>query len=878
VEEEASANSSITTEDGTPETSSSMGGAMVKHRPGRPMAAALARARFMGTLFGDAGIVGGFGRFRVIGRLGGGGMGVVYEAYDPDLARGVALKLVEVTDKDRGTALAEAKALARLSHPNVVPIYDVGLEREGVYLVMELVRGQTLRAWAPGRSLREILEVYQQAGRALAAAHAAGLVHRDFKPENALIGGDQRVRVVDFGLACEADDPARATHEQRAIAGTPRFMAPEAKTGAAITPAADQYSFCVALAEALDGAREPAPRWITAVLDRGRAADPAQRFPAMVDLQRALARDPARTRRRAAAIVGLVSAASLLAFLVGRQHTNQEDPCADGAARLAKVWDHPARTASLARISALGPYGASLQPTLARELNDHAAQWVREYRAACVDHLRGTETTTLSDRRTTCLEDGRRAFAEVRALVTNAGPATLVQLPRAVQSLPDPAACSDLAALASDVEPPPPAFAQLLASVREQVVQARIQVGAGSYESAAVRARAAVAAARVLGYRPLLAEALLVQGHAQLQLAPIESVPVLTEAMSVANQARDRTVAIEAWARRAYALAVTRNPAAAAAEADFVLSEAKGSAPGSFALALLYNNLGSVALAGEHRTEARDYFTHAVAVSRNLTGAGALELVVTRANLAIVTDDRAAADQLVARAAADRAQRLGADHPDTLDTLFQRAVTTVEDLHTTAEMLIPICAGYDRHSSYRSEDCWLELGLVRADLGDRAGAIDAMTRASHTPGNPVLAVAYLAFWEGDVQASTARFAAAIDKLPGVPSEPWWKTLERAELTLGLGQARRAQADLPEARTLLTRTVADLAMITRTHPATSFERRLGRAQVELALTLAAIGAAKAEKTAIAAAGLSWLRRAGARPAEISQLVTEADSTR
>jgi eukaryotic-like serine/threonine-protein kinase len=187
---------------------------MAKLRPGEVTGAALTRARVLGAMFGEQS-TGTFGRFRVLERLGAGGMGVVHEAYDPDLARGVALKLVNVTAKDRETALAEAKALARLSHPNVVPIYDVGLDCDHVYLVMELVRGKTLHQWSQDHMLREILAMYQQAGLALAAAHDVGLVHRDFKPENAIVGTDGRVRVVDFGLACEADDPARVTSEPR---------------------------------------------------------------------------------------------------------------------------------------------------------------------------------------------------------------------------------------------------------------------------------------------------------------------------------------------------------------------------------------------------------------------------------------------------------------------------------------------------------------------------------------------------------------------------------------------------------------------------------------------------------------------------------------
>ena len=198
---------------------------MARVRPDVSSEAPLARARVLGALFGDT-TVGRFGRFRVLERLGAGGMGVVYEAYDPDLARGVALKLVEIAPADRDTALTEAKALARLSHPNVVPIYDVGVEDDHVYLVMELVRGQTLRSWSVQRSVAEIVAVYQQAGAGLAAAHHAGLVHRDFKPDNAIVGGEGRVRVVDFGLASAAWRSAAAIEPRRAATSHARFARP----------------------------------------------------------------------------------------------------------------------------------------------------------------------------------------------------------------------------------------------------------------------------------------------------------------------------------------------------------------------------------------------------------------------------------------------------------------------------------------------------------------------------------------------------------------------------------------------------------------------------------------------------------------------------
>jgi len=218
---------------------------------------ARARSRVLtaGQTVGDA--------YRIEGELGAGGMGVVYLAHDLRLGRDVAIKVHAASGDER--LLHEASALAQLVHANVVTVHEVGIWSSHPYVVMEYVPGGTARAWAKGKSVREIVALYAAAGRGLAAAHAAGMVHRDFKPDNVLVGDDGRVRVADFGLAC-TDRSAVGVSRGRpgdltitgAVMGTPAYMAPEQASGGAITPAADQYAFAVALWEALEGARPPA--------------------------------------------------------------------------------------------------------------------------------------------------------------------------------------------------------------------------------------------------------------------------------------------------------------------------------------------------------------------------------------------------------------------------------------------------------------------------------------------------------------------------------------------------------------------------------------------------------------------------------------------
>jgi serine/threonine protein kinase len=288
------------------------------------------------------------GRFEVRGRLGEGGLGVVYAGRDPALDRPVALKLLRrdaarsmpgEDEAERRRMLREARMMARLSHPNVVTVHEVGEHEGRVFLAMELVEGQTLRAWtaAASRTWREVADVLQQAGNGLAAAHAAGVVHRDFKPDNVLIGQDGRVRVTDFGLARSesfAAAPADVTAgESRGAsttagdathpaAGTPAYMAPEQHGGTATTAASDQFAFCVTAYEALFGSlpfdghgralaeaktagvrggpprSSPVPEHIARALARGMSPRQDDRWPSIAALLAALGDEPSRRALR----------------------------------------------------------------------------------------------------------------------------------------------------------------------------------------------------------------------------------------------------------------------------------------------------------------------------------------------------------------------------------------------------------------------------------------------------------------------------------------------------------------------------------------------------------------------------------------------------
>ena len=296
------------------------------------------------------------GRYRVIKLLGRGGVGAVYEAEDPEVGRRVAIKVLR-DDKEGDTEAlrGEAQALGRLVHPNVVTIYDVGVAGGDVFLVMQLVDGEPLDRWLASRAVspREILAMFRQAGLGLAAAHAAGLVHCDFKPGNILVDRHGIVRVSDFGLAratrAHAAHDAIASASMISVSGTPAYMAPEQFDGVA-TAATDQFSYCVALWEVLAGerpfedssihatdihaARGPVrelpptariPTHLVPVLERGLSPVPADRYPSMDALLAALA---APAPRRKVVVAGAVAGSLLVVGIVAFAWTRARSPAA----------------------------------------------------------------------------------------------------------------------------------------------------------------------------------------------------------------------------------------------------------------------------------------------------------------------------------------------------------------------------------------------------------------------------------------------------------------------------------------------------------------------------------------------------------------------
>ncbi|MCB9561761.1 MAG: serine/threonine protein kinase [Kofleriaceae bacterium] len=429
---------------------------------------------------------GAIGRYRLLGALGAGAMGVVFAAHDPELDRRVALKLLHREHGgDHGRRLearlvAEARTLARLAHPNVIAAYEVGRHDGEVFLAMELVEGATLASWrdAAPRSITEIVAVFAQAGAGLAAAHAAGIVHRDVKPDNILVGDDGRVRVTDFGLASGAILPDRAIGDAGGVAltrtgalvGTPAYMAPEQLDGGAATAASDQFGFCVALWEALYGVRpfggdsvralraamdapprRPAgggSRAAAARADPGLAASPAARWPRLDDLLGAIERfgRPRSHRVRIAAGVATVAVVTAAAVAATRAPTVAAPRCDAGAAQLAGLWS-PARAGAVRdrMIAIAGDRGAHVFAVMDAELTRWTRAWADEHDDACrATYQRHEQSHAVHEARARCLDRLRRRADVLVGLYADAAiDAEMIErAPEAAQSLAAPASCA----------------------------------------------------------------------------------------------------------------------------------------------------------------------------------------------------------------------------------------------------------------------------------------------------------------------------------------------------------------------------------------------------------------------------------------------------
>ena len=480
------------------------------------------------------------GRYAIEAKLGSGGMGEVYVARDEELGRAVAIKVLRPgrsNDADDRRLIREARAMARITHPNVARVFDAGTHRGSVYIAMELIEGQTLRSWivrAP-RTWREVVSVFLAAARGLAAAHAQGLMHGDFKPDNVMLELDERgvhrVCVLDFGLARTLDGPLHSGSGLRG--GTLHYAAPEVLARSPTDARADQFSFCVSLFEALYGCRPfdaespqavvasireggvveiprgRAPRALLAVVRRGLAADPADRYPSVDALGSALAGVGSPRGRWLSVLVGGGVIAAALASIA------PTESCEGAADELAGIWDDQRRAeVGAAMLASEVPYARDMWSRVRGEFDAYAERWVQLRTQAC-EVIASGDMTTVVDHQIACL---RRGATDLQARVDALGNADVEAVGRAFDLAPrvstiercmDAGAFEQLPALPRD--PRTRAEAQ---RVQTQIARVKALHAAGRFAASVEVAERALASAERTGDPALIAEAALAAGVA----------------------------------------------------------------------------------------------------------------------------------------------------------------------------------------------------------------------------------------------------------------------------------------------------------------------------------------------------------------------------
>jgi tetratricopeptide (TPR) repeat protein len=509
------------------------------------------------------------GRYVVLHLLGHGAAGLVYAAYDAELDRKLALKFLRL----RGDAEAvrdashrlrrEAQAMARLSHPNVVSIHDVGRASGHMFLVMDFVPGGTLKEWlAQPRPWRERLELLCRAGDGLAAAHSAGVVHRDFKPSNVLVDGNQP-RVTDFGIAAaergspssirpsansanhplDANLPAGETLETKGVLGTVGYLAPEQAYQIQVDARSDQFSFAVTLYQALYGALPfpsddlityvdsigkvaPAfppeahvPRSVQAAIRRALSENPDERFPSMRALLEELRRDRAQEARRRWTLWGALGVGLLVLGVAVRSRPGERAPvCPQPDDGLGGAWTPALRDQIGTLFASAAPFGKASYAALADGIGRYAGAVAHMRKEACeAARVQGTQSEMVMTLRLECLDARAHELGTFVQLLTSSDQKLVSGAAESLSKLTSVEECADVSALTAPIPPPTPGIATAVASMRDELAEVHALESIGRFAPAAERAAAAVTRAESLGYAPLLAEAQYAHGRALLE-------------------------------------------------------------------------------------------------------------------------------------------------------------------------------------------------------------------------------------------------------------------------------------------------------------------------------------------------------------------------
>jgi tetratricopeptide (TPR) repeat protein/predicted Ser/Thr protein kinase len=537
------------------------------------------------------------GRLEVGEILGQGAFGVVVAAYDPDLKRKLAIKLLkpEVFESKSGRdahkrLLREARAMAKISHANVVTVHDIGTVDEQVYIAMEFVEGGNLRSWLSEseRDWKEILKVFVQAGRGLAAAHREGLVHRDFKPDNVLVNNRGEVRVADFGLvsisekrgealASGAEESSRSNTSgdmditrAGSLMGTALYMSPEQHLGEEVTPASDQFSFCVALYSAFYG-REPfacqnykelrkaviagevlpvpasteVPKWIQAVVRRGLSTEAEDRYPSMPALLEALFDDPLVRRRRRRKLAGAGFVGCALVGALFWSQSGERRVCQNAGANARQVWNEPARASITAAFTA-GERGEEVL-RFERAVDGYTRDWASARTRVCeATRILGSQSDTLLDQRMGCLDQRLNYLSQLLAQLTvGANAQTLDKAVKAVHSMPSLSSCTQQV-LASQPLPEDPEERARVIQARDQVDEAWAHFELGS-QARSVEILEAMLEEPV-SYAPVLAKATRILGSSKSILGDLDGAEEsFLQSIDHATRAGDDHMVASSW-------------------------------------------------------------------------------------------------------------------------------------------------------------------------------------------------------------------------------------------------------------------------------------------------------------------------------------------
>jgi tetratricopeptide (TPR) repeat protein len=640
-------------------------------------------------------------RYAILRSLGRGGMGEVFLAFDPQLGRRIAIKLIrtrpEGEDSARARLRREAHAMARLAHPNVVTVFDLGIDGDRVFIAMELVEGETLASWATGRDTEEILSACVQAGRGVAAAHAIGLVHRDLTPRNVLIGVDGRARVADFGLvhiAGTTDDvPSAAPAPERplveltrtgAFVGTPAYAPPEAYRGVTLDARSDQWSLAATVWHVLYGhlpfagssftemsravtmgtleaprGKNPVPAHVERALRRALAGDREQRHASVDAFLAALTRTP--LYRRNAVILGAAGliAAGALGWAAARPEHSPACHVDDA------LWNGGHR-AAMRKAFAASPRGFAIDQfqRVERTFDRYAEQWKAQSIAAC-SARDGADVRGMRER---CLADRASRLTALRDELTKPlDDAALEAAVAAALALRSPAECTDAAVLARTTPPANPATAVRIAVLRGQLARVEALDALGRHDEALDEARRAVGGARAPELANQLPEALFALGDAEDSAGDSDAArKTLEEAGRVAAAVHDDRAVARAWLLLLYIVgSEQQRPDDALGMLPLVTAAVERA--GDPAITARYDSIQGIVLETAGRlAEARARYEASLAALERQLGPDHLDVAKAQLNFSTLLfrlDEPDAAIALLTRGRTTLEAILGTEHP-----------------------------------------------------------------------------------------------------------------------------------------------------------------------------------------------------------------------